>query len=557
MKILFKCDRLDIDLSGTQNFAEDTFSYEYDDFLIWSYGFYLNIQELLEKFQCKDIRDILLTLIQLHETVSLFINGTYAIVIYNKKTNDICIYNDLLSKLSIYYYYDNGSKTFAASDSFFKTLQIVRNNKFPYTIDSLGIKMMLSHGIFYDDLTYVREIKFLKPFEYLIIKNGILEIKTIERPKMISPSLDEAAEQIHKRFIKAVEFQYKKNENAGFPQIITLSGGMDSRSTFLYSLASGYKQQICYNYAESTSLDFEISKELALKNNCSYFYHAIDHGNHLFDRDEICKSNDAQATYSGPSGTFECLKFFRTERMGIVHTGLGGGEIMGDMRVPDKPTTTEKILDSLKYRMGKGKKESTWESFFNSLNCTEEEIKRMKEVKGKYTDFKEFQSLNDMRRCLNSQKIAQSFGVDYVSPFLYEEFFCYMLSIPYRLTKNRKLYLYWQKKYNKKQFETPSTFQMGCRPGNKLGYYIKRLCKYGINKMGRKTKYDMNPEEFWISTNPQILDTQKKLYLSDLNAIKGKIDSKLCTYIEKSWSSETAPRANVLTATFALKKIVE
>lgn len=557
MKTVFLNQTVIVDIDHKDKFPIESTSFETDRLIIKCLGYFLNLSDCLKRHSCSNFVDLCLMLYEKHIPLPKVLNGAYISIIYDKKSHDLYVFNDLLSKQSLFYYYDYKSSKLLISDSFFKAFEMVKDNHLSYSIDELGLKMMLSHGIFYDDLTYINEIKFLRPFEYLVLSIGKLETKIIERPKIINPSFEEAAEQIHQKFQEAVELQYKKNEEGGFPQVIALSGGMDSRSTFLYALAIGYKQQICYNFAESTSADFDIARDLAVKNDCEFFYHALDRGNHLMEREEMCESNEAQAVYSGPSGTYNCLRFFGTERMGIVHTGLGGGEIMGDMRIPDNPTITEKFVNSLKYRMGKGKKESSWESFFNSLNCTENEISRLHEMRDKYSDFNEFQSLNDIRRCLNSQKMARSFGIDYVSPFLYEDFFCYMLQIPYSLSKDRKLYLYWQKKYNPEQFKTPSTFQMGCRPGNKLGYYVKRFYKFIVNKMGGKTRYDMNPEEFWLSNNPKIVKTQNKLYCSDMDVIRNRVDVSLFNHLERCWSTGMASRSNILTVTWALTKIVE
>lgn len=153
--------------------------------------------------------------------------------------------------------------------------------------------------------------------------------------------------------------------------------------------------------------------------------------------------------------------------------------------------------------------------------------------------------------------MAQSFGIEYTSPFLYEDFFLYMLQIPYCLTKDRQLYLYWQKKYNPQQFATPSTFQMGCRPGNKAGYYAKRFYKYVVNKMGRKTKHDMVPIEQWMAINPKIGEAQKTWLTTDMACIDNKVDTSLSQLIHNVWASGSAPRPNILTATWALKKIIE
>lgn len=558
MKILYKYIQGIINISGreTQKFETDRISIESDSYRFATSGIFLNIDECLSEFHADSLEQLLFHLSNSQVEIPTVLNGTYVIAMYQKGKQELQVFNDLLSKHSLYYYHDNDSGILLISDSFFETLQMVKEHGLPYTIDILGVKMMLGHRMFYDNLTYIKEIKFLRPFEYMVANKGGVELKIINREDMLDTSLDEAANEIHRLFNHAVQLQYKKNEENGFPQVITMSGGMDSRSTFLYGLANGYAHQTGYCYGESTSMDFDYARQLAVKNQCEFYFHAIDNGNFLLERDKICEANEGSMVYSGPSGCYDSLRFYATDCLGIVHTGLGGGEIMGDMRIAENPDRREKFLESLRYRFGKGKKDRSWDSFIRSLDCNEEDLKRINHFKAYYRDLNEFQSLNDIRRCLNSQKIAHSFGVEYVSPFLYEDFFCYMLRIPYEHTKGRKLYLYWQKKYNPKQFETPSTFMLGCKPGNQVGYYGKLIWQRFNNRIGRKTKMDMNPYEYWIANNSKLLKSQETMFRHDMEIIGKNAPEDLVCLLEKAWSANV-PKPNVLTATWALSKIFE
>ncbi len=556
MRVVYFEKKISIeDSESSGKFEEDNISFESDTYVIRTYGYFLNKSECFEHFSCNTLKELILKILEERKELPKVLHGGYLVLIYNKKKDQLHIYNDLLSKHSLFFYYDKISQLLVASDSFFETLEVVKDHNLPFNIDSLGVKMMLWHRMFYDDLTYVKEIKFLRPFEYLMLHDGEMKLEKIDSPKMQDISMDEAANEIHQRFNKAVQLQYQKNEQKNYPQIITLSGGMDSRSTFLYGLSNGYTKQSGFCYAESTSLDYSYASQLATKYDCKFFFRSLDKGNHLLNREVICKANEGQIAYSGTAGGYDSLLFYDTRKWGIVHTGHGGGEIMGDMRVAENPSKTERIIESLKYKLGKGKKDRSWDSFLRSLKCTKEEEERIKKIQQKYNDFNEFQSLNDIRRCLNGQKMAKSLGVEFVSPFLDEDFFSFMLQIPYSLTKGRKLYLYWQKKYNPKQFETPSTFQMGCKPNNKLGYYTLRFYKYITNKMGMKTKYDMIPFEQWLAINPKITQKQQEWFDLDMKKIQNKVNDDLYHLVMDSWKSNAAPRFNILTATWALEKI--
>lgn len=557
MRLIFDLEKNNLQLTKSRagRFSCDEVSYDDGELQIYTCGLFLNAEDCQKEYNCASIAGLIKKIISDGKNAPEVLHGSYLLVVYNKQKNCLYVYNDLLSKCSVFYRYDEASRCLLISDSFLGIVNMSKEKILPCTIDELGVKMMMWHRMFYDDVTYIREIHFLRPYEFLECHDGRLERKTIARLPMLDVSIDEAAGEIHRLFSNAVRLQYEKNERNGYPQIATISGGMDSRSTFLYGLANGYSEQQGFCFGESTSTDYEYARNFAVKNGCQFFFHPIDLGNHILLRDELCEANEAQMVYAGTSGIYDSLAFYRTDKWGIVHTGLGGGEIMGDMRVADKLEGVDRLIETLKYRLGNGKKDRTWESFYSSLRCTDEDRSRIDLMKNNYQDFNEFQSLNDLRRCLNGQRIGKFYGVEFVSPFLNEDFFSYMLRIPFSMTKDRKLYIYWQKKYNPAQFSTPSTFQMGCSPGNKLCYYGKRLWKYAVNRMGRKTKHDMVPLEFWKAQNPLIEKKQQQLFNSDISTLKGSIDSGLTKILSDAWDRNAAPHENILTATWALRKI--
>ena len=227
-------------------FKDDQISFESDEYIIKTCGYFLNMDDCLSRYSCKTLVELIIKLVETGSQLPRILHGAYIVVLFRKKNNQLYIFNDLLSKHSIFYYYDESTGNLLVSDSFFDTLQMVRKKNLPFNIDTLGVKMMLWHRMFYDNLTYIREIKFLRPFEYAVVSNDKLTLETIPYPKMIDVSMEEAAGEIHKLFTKAVQEQYQKNEKNNYPQVTTLSGGMDSRSTVLYGLSNGYTNQLWY-----------------------------------------------------------------------------------------------------------------------------------------------------------------------------------------------------------------------------------------------------------------------------------------------------------------------
>ncbi|MCI9132645.1 MAG: hypothetical protein HFI31_00445 [Lachnospiraceae bacterium] len=526
--------------NSPQKFNEDAINYENDFWSIVSQGFFLNEIELKEKYHVSDTFELLLCLI--NETdgeISRLLYGSYVIVAFDKIRQRLIICNDLLSKHSLYYAIirDTGmnEEVLIFSDSYFETIDQANKLGAKLTIDLLGIKMMNRHRIFYDDITYLKEVKFLKPYKWIDVIDNDVIVKGINIPKEDDRiEAENIITKCNQLFEKAVKEQYHKNVNYGYKQVVTLSGGMDSRTTFLYGLKAGYKNQICYTYAEADSMDFQIAQSIADNEGCQFFFHSITNGNFLMKRNEIAEENEGQMVYGGATGTYESICMYDTSQWGIVHTGIGGGEIMGDLCVADE--------------------QKGWKRFEDSLDCTEQERERLKFMRSEYDGYNQFSNLNDIRRCLNSQKTAQRF-CEYMSPFLYEPFFNWMLTIPYEIKKERKLYLKWLEKYCKTNY--PSTFKFGAKKDSKMNYYLRRCINYISNKSGRKTIYDMNPYQYWEKTNIELVNKLTELYETDLNELMGKIDNDIVKVIQEDWDiANINKKINILTTTWALCKFV-
>lgn len=511
---------------NTQKFGNDKTEFRDDERALFFQGYY--IDKLNDGSEDSIVPLLLSLLANDPEELPKKVFGTYCIFYHDNK--GAYIINDLLSKHSLYYFHNNEIVIF--SDSFFGCLTLARKYNVSLTIDSLAIKMMNKHHIFYDDLTYVSEIKFLRPYEFIKINKNGVTVSTVEVPQENS-SMDTAyaAKKCHELFSRGTKKEYEKNAAGGFQQILTLSGGMDSRTTFLYGKSTGFGEQKCFCYAEPGSADFSIPVMIAGMEHCSYYYHSIQNGDFILKRDVLAEANEGQFNYAGTTGLYDSLAMYDRTQWGLIHTGLGGGEIMGDLCCADS--------------------ELGWQSFIKSLECDEKEQERIKAIKNKYRSFNEFANLNDIRRCLNSQKVAKYFDCEYCSPFLYEPFFEFLLTVPYEIKKDRRLYLSWINTYMPTKY--PSTFKLGAK--NDFTYFVKRVIHHFLVKSGGKTKYDMNPFQYWEKENPGLVEETQAIFEHDMKSISAK-DVMMSKIFYHDWNNAgLLERTYILTATWAVCKM--
>ena len=113
MKAVYKELSLNVkDIQNAVKFKDDNIIFESDEYVIKTCGFFLNTSDCLKEYSCKNIVELLCKIVEQGKQVPLVLHGSYFIVFFNKRSNLLYIFNDLLSKRSLYYYFDKGTSFF-------------------------------------------------------------------------------------------------------------------------------------------------------------------------------------------------------------------------------------------------------------------------------------------------------------------------------------------------------------------------------------------------------------------------------------------------------------
>ena len=279
-------------------FQEDGLEVHKGDWIIKCFGYISNINELCQS-NGTSIDEIIVNLIETNENnLPLILKGAYLIYAENTKSSEILIYNDLLSKFSVFY--TSVERLCIVSDSFLSLVNRIKKSGGSLTPDSLAVKMMNKYECLFDDITYVKEIKYLTPYTYLKLnKNGLKTIQ-IDIP-LVNPTLhtDEILITLDNLFSKACEQIVQKNRLNHKKQVITISGGMDSRTTLLYGVKNGCSFNLSYCYSQGGSTDIEIAQKLSSRLGIPLLTYSMDNGWCLRDRENLIIKNDGMMCYSG------------------------------------------------------------------------------------------------------------------------------------------------------------------------------------------------------------------------------------------------------------------
>ncbi|MEG1726038.1 MAG: hypothetical protein RR313_11655 [Anaerovoracaceae bacterium] len=444
--------------------------------------------------------------------------GMYAFALYDCKSGRLIVGNDLLSKQSVYFM--RCSEGFLFSTSFFEIVREAQAINVELHQDKNAIQHMCKRGVFQYDETYFEEIKFLMPYRYVEYQGSRNEIyiREINEPRQISEtSVEEAVDELDRLFYEGCKLQYERNKTISKHQYVTLSGGMDSRMTYYYLSrvmrdCADESPFHTITYAEIGSEDEKIAAQISRDHGNTHSFFDISGGNFIFNRDRNISQNEGMMYYCGTTGAYDAISEFFDAKGSMIHTGLGGGEIMGDI--------------------------------LHDAGDLEQ---------GNYYSTKNYESnINDIRTCLNFQKTTSSL-CEAFSPFLYEKFFEYAMALPARMKMNRELYRVWYVKMINANY--PTTYYRGKVGERKNATLLIRAYNKLKKLFGLKDKYDMNPFYYWYKKNPQIRKYINQTKGNDMLRLDGVLADDVKEVLNDAFQGDVLYKLRVLTATGTLCKL--
>lgn len=160
-------------------------------------------------------------------------DGDFVIYAFNKQSKDFIIMNDVLGRLPLYYYWNNGAKIIVSRELKFISYLIDNTNDNDDKFDRMGIAQYLLFSYTIGKRTLFNNIYRLEPASLLKIYNENSEIKidnlyrfNFEIKKYANNSIKKNAQQLVLLFSEAC----KNRANHNTKNIISLSGGSDSRA---------------------------------------------------------------------------------------------------------------------------------------------------------------------------------------------------------------------------------------------------------------------------------------------------------------------------------------
>jgi asparagine synthase (glutamine-hydrolysing) len=530
-----------------RKFLDDKVFSETDDFIIVTEGVILNKKELEFKYGYPDnFIDCIISMYKKNgETFFNDFRGSFSGLIYDKKKDIWIIYTNHIGDKQVFYTKYRDTIIFGSEPGF--VVESCKLNGIPLSLNEEASWMLLTYGFFIENHTLAKEIKKLTAGHYLKIINGqITEIQyhRFSNEPNYQKSLNEWIEGIDHYFRKAIKMQFDKDLEYGYKHITTLSGGLDSRMTVWVAHQMGYTEQLNTTFSQSNYLDETIAKKIATDLKHEWLFKALDHGNFLKNIDDITRITYGGGLYAGLAHGKSMYDLINTEPFGIMHTGQIGDAIIGTFYKKPIPGTPHKIGDGA-YSLTLIERLKNYRFIYDYPN---------EEIFALYS--RAFTGAD--QGLLVFQEYTES-----VSPFTDVDFLEYCYTIPVELRYRHKIYIDWilnnYKESAKYKWEsihkiitqvnpyaTINIFGRNIEKGQVIKWFlgaIKRRLSvkiYSQKNTAPIISYHMNPIDYWITTNSELVEILRQFFVQNIYFIKISDLKEDCNFLfHQGTSGET------------------
>ncbi|MDR3609504.1 MAG: asparagine synthase-related protein [Ignavibacteriaceae bacterium] len=511
-----KKDNIYLHRHTLNKFLNDKIFKETNNYIFILDGFIFNLQELKIKYNRIELGALLEIMYEnLGEAFFNNFRGSFCGLIYDKVKEILIVYTDHIGDKQLFYYKDDKQLVF--SSKIVDILSYCKEMGIHVSLNKEAAYLMLTNSYYFEDITPITEVKKLEAGTYLkYSKEGI----STNRYHLFNNSPnndlneDEIIENIDLLFKQSVSKCLNKNREYGYNNMVSLSGGLDSRMTtwVLNDVKRADEKIINYTYSQSNYLDEIIAKSVANYLGNQLMFTTLDNGLSLTRIDEATQISEGMILYTSLGQLIEFTELINFENIGLIHTGMLGDVIVG-----------------AGYASGNRKKELNILGKAASLRL----INKVPDIKLKHgyknQEIFNFYSRGFSGMNLGTPSIMQEYSESF-SPFYDLDFMEYCLTIPLKYRNNHNIYFKWilkkhpqAAKFKWENYNTKITAIKIKISGKKIPIsqlLPKILKKTGIFNIGLHTQKQMHPYDYWYSRNTKVKNYINNYFSENINYIQ-------------------------------------
>lgn len=489
-------------------FLNDKLFFENDRVIVIIDGIILNKKELMEKYNCSSLVELVEVISKEDRTFFEAFEGSFSGGIYYKDIEEWYIFTSPLGEKSIFYYQKDNKYVIGSQLNYITNT--LGANKIEMFLNEDSLSQFMAYGYYLDDSTCIKEILRLYPGEYIRISKDSFKIHTyfICDYEQKDIKMDDAIENLNSSFKKGLSKVFEKNKEYNLKNLIDISGGLDSRM-ICYSTKNLKEENVLLDcYAQSGTKDNVISKQIAKKLDYDYVFRSIDNAKCMLNIDENILMNNGATIYYGITGGKDMLEMLNPNIYGLEITGLLGDIYDGSM-VIDR-CNGEPDPDYLKFRY------STTLEYGNDFTVNLGIADKFKNYKNELYWF----YTRGMIFGMTSYFIRQNF-TEVATPFGDKEFLENYLSIPWEMRVKKHVLREWLIKYYPEAAKIPYgntgvAVNLSVKPYHEFFRKYNRA-KQKIRKKFLKEPINMSDIQYWYDNNKEFNNYINEYYIENYN----------------------------------------
>ena len=502
--------------SPLPKFENDHLFYEDEDKIVLLDGVVFNNHELMEAKGLAGWRETVDQLIREDpRTFQKELRGSFCGALLKKGSGEMEIFTNQSGEKTVYYAQRDGLFIAASHNNILTP--VLKKQGFPLEPDLQAHRELLCTAEILHGKTPFRDVRRLNAGKYLLEKEGYCEELRYHMFHNVPEhelTLEECVEELDKRFRRAVDRIFAKNEEYGYQGECDLSGGMDGRMVTWVAHDLGYQNILNICYCQSGCLDHTVSQKIAYDLKNDYFFQPLDGGDFLMDVDEMTDQLGGQLSYLICTGAYRAMKEVSKRGIGLCATGLMAGEYEATYAADGVHTLPDDILfrysEILPYTVPK-------------------------EYKADYANNEQMNLYEEDALLIMSSVLARQHVCEAVSPYVDVDFLEFAYRIPLKWRAQRLLAATWVvSKYPKAAKYVWQHVRMPIDKFLRHEIYFPKVIDDArtflircVNKAGRilhlpvqfPFKNDMNPFDLWYRTNPQLRKYISSYYQENIGRI--------------------------------------
>jgi hypothetical protein len=295
---------------------------------------------------------------------------------------------------------------------------------------------------------------------------------------------------------------------------------------------------VCFNYAQSGSLDYSISRQIAADLGVDYLYYPMDAAVFLERLEDAMDCNECMQSGIGATGARTMANLLNTSNFGLINIGICGGELMGDL-----------------VRCNRGAEPSN-----RLVRVARRYIKQALALVTKQPLPVSYEfDLNEYLGHLRASKNFASMFIDKcecVSPFMDEDVVMFILQLEPEMMCSRKFYRKWMIRHLPNEYIT--TITCATIYSNTLQEHLATLKYKFLLSKGGVSRWNMNPIDHWFESRPEHAENLGEEFSDNCRHLKAKgCPEEILEAMNDRWYSSWLPKLYVLTAQRAMLDIFD